>query len=77
LITPDHLRRLAVIYLRQNKAEQVRANIGTTEFQRSLATVARSYGWPDLRIEIMDEDLALSRLQLSTQVLAVPTNFLE
>ena len=60
LITPDHLRRLAVVYLRQSTEQQVRDNTGSTEFQRSLADVARSYGWPDSQIEIIDEDLGRS-----------------
>jgi DNA invertase Pin-like site-specific DNA recombinase len=54
-ITPDHLRRLAVIYLRQSTPEQVQRNTGSAEFQRSLAGVARSYGWPDSQIRIIDD----------------------
>ena len=61
LITPDHLRRLAVIYIRQSTEEQVRENTGSTAFQRSLATVALSYGWPDSQIQIIDEDLGRIR----------------
>src|SRR5262245_12388467 len=59
-ITPDHLRRLALVYIRQSTEEQVRENTGSTEFQRSLAEIARSYGWPDSQIEIIDEDLGKS-----------------
>jgi len=60
LITPDHLRRLAVIYIRQSTEEQVRNNVGSTQYQRSLAAVARSYGWPDSQIQVIDEDLGMS-----------------
>jgi DNA invertase Pin-like site-specific DNA recombinase len=60
LITPDHLRRLAVVYVRQSRETQVRENTGSTEFQRSLAEVARSYGWPDSQIEIIEDDLGKS-----------------
>ena len=60
LITPDHLRRLAVVYIRQSTEEQVRENTGSTEFQRNLAAVARSYGWPEFQIQIIDEDLGRS-----------------
>jgi DNA invertase Pin-like site-specific DNA recombinase len=49
LITPDHLRRLAVVYIRRS-----------TDYKRSLATVAMYYGWPDSQIEINDEDLGTS-----------------
>jgi DNA invertase Pin-like site-specific DNA recombinase len=60
LITPDHLRRLAVIYMRQSTEEQVRDNVGSTGYQRSLAAVARSYGWADCNILIIDEDLGVT-----------------
>ena len=36
-ITADHLRRLAVIYVRQSTEKQVRENTGSTQFQRDLA----------------------------------------
>src|SRR5262245_19442369 len=59
-ITSEHLQRLAVIYVRQSTQFQVRTNTGSTEFQRSYAAVARSYGWPESQIEIIDEDLGKS-----------------
>src|SRR5258705_13859352 len=58
LITPDHLRRTAVVYVRQSSEEQVRDHTGSTEFQRSLVEIARTYGWA--RTEIIDEDLGRS-----------------
>ena len=60
LLTPDHLRRLAVVYIRQSSEEQVRENTGSTAYQRSLADVARSYGWPDSLIIPIDDDLGMS-----------------
>jgi DNA invertase Pin-like site-specific DNA recombinase len=60
LITSDHLRRLAVVYIRQSSEQQVRDNVGSTEFQRGLMTVPRSYGWPDSKIQMMDEDLGIT-----------------
>src|SRR5215510_11336149 len=60
LITRDHLRRKAVIYLRQSTPEQVRENVGSTEFQRNQRDLAKAYGWPDHLIEIIDEDLGKS-----------------
>src|SRR5215510_16194590 len=60
LITPDHLRRLAIVYIRQSSEEQVRDNVGSTEFQRGLVAVPRSYGWPDSKIQIIDEDLGIT-----------------
>src|SRR5262249_59462638 len=33
---------------------------GSAAFQRSLAAVARSYGWPDSQIQIIEDDLGKS-----------------
>lgn len=60
LITPDHLLRRAVIYVRQSTMEQVRHNVGSTDFQKNQAELARHYGWPDHLIQIVDEDLGRS-----------------
>jgi len=60
LITPDHLLRLAVVYCRHSTEYEVDQNTGPTERQRRLAEVARSYGWSDSQIEIIDEDLGRS-----------------
>jgi DNA invertase Pin-like site-specific DNA recombinase len=60
LITPDHLRKRALIYLRQSSMEQVERNTGSTQFQRNQVDLARSYGWPDHLIEVLDEDLGKS-----------------
>lgn len=59
-VTAEHIRRLAVVYLRQSTPEQVQKNTGSAQFQRSLAEVAQSYGWPDSQIKIIDEDLGRS-----------------
>jgi DNA invertase Pin-like site-specific DNA recombinase len=60
LITPEHLARFAVVYLRQSSPQQVQNNNGSTAFQRDLVVVARSYGWPDSQIKVIDEDLGRS-----------------
>ena len=59
-ITPDHLRRLAVVYMRQSTDEQVQRNTGSTQYQRDLAAVAQDYGWPESQIKVIDEDLGKS-----------------
>ena len=59
-ITPDHLRRLAVVYVRQSSERQVREHTGSAQFQRNLAAVARSYGWPESQIKIIEDDLGKS-----------------
>jgi DNA invertase Pin-like site-specific DNA recombinase len=60
LVTRDHLRRLAVIYIRQSSEEQVRNNTGSTDYQRSLAAVARLHGWRDSLVVVIDEDLGIT-----------------
>src|SRR5262245_39687946 len=60
LITPDHLRRLAIVYMRQSTEEQVRDNVGSTEYQRGLVEVPRALGWDQSQIQIIDEDLGKS-----------------
>jgi DNA invertase Pin-like site-specific DNA recombinase len=59
-VTPDHLRRLAVVYIRQSTERQVLEHTGSTDSQRNLTTVARSYGWPDSNIQTIDEDLGIT-----------------
>src|SRR5438128_1964060 len=57
-IKDRHLGRSALVYVRQSSDEQVEKNQGSTEFQRSQADHARSYGWPDPMI--IEADLGLS-----------------
>lgn len=59
-IETQHLARLAVVYVRQSSPRQVRENIESTQLQYELARLAQSYGWPENRIEIIDEDLGIS-----------------
>src|SRR5215475_6185121 len=59
-ITPSHLSRQAVVYLRQSSAAQVEHNRESTDRQYALAGKARDLGWPDDRIIVIDEDLGLS-----------------
>jgi len=59
-ITPSHLSRYAIVYLRQSSAAQVEHNRESTDRQYALAGKARDLGWPDERIVVIDEDLGLS-----------------
>ncbi len=59
-IDTQHLARLAVIYVRQSSPRQVRENIESTQLQYDLARLAQQYGWPNVRIEIIDDDLGVS-----------------
>jgi DNA invertase Pin-like site-specific DNA recombinase len=59
-ITPAHLSRQVIVYLRQSSAAQVEHNRESTDRQYALAGKARDLGWPDERIMVIDEDLGLS-----------------
>ncbi|MBA7514733.1 hypothetical protein ES705_06767 [subsurface metagenome] len=57
-ITESHLRRKAVIYLRQSSPGQVRRNKESQRLQYALKDKAREWGWQ--QIEIIDCDLGAS-----------------
>jgi DNA invertase Pin-like site-specific DNA recombinase len=59
-ITPAHLSRQAIVYLRQSSSAQVEHNRESTERQYALAAKARQLGWPEDGILVIDEDLGLS-----------------
>src|SRR5437899_13007342 len=55
-IRPDHLDRLAVIYVRQSTLLQVRENVGSTTRQYDLVKRACDLGWEVARVEVVDQD---------------------
>jgi DNA invertase Pin-like site-specific DNA recombinase len=57
-ITPDHLARRAVVYIRQSSPHQVKVNLESQRLQYALADHARALGWRD--VEIIDSDLGWS-----------------
>lgn len=57
-IEASHLRRKAVIYLRQSSPGQVKRNTGSTQMQYALAQRAKGLGWH--AVEVVDEDLGMS-----------------
>ena len=57
LITPQHLSRKAVIYIRQSSPHQAISNQESLRLQYALHQRARELGWPDASIEIIDSDL--------------------
>jgi DNA invertase Pin-like site-specific DNA recombinase len=59
-ITPEHLDRAALIYLRQSTLMQVREHGESTARQYGLAGEAARLGWAPGRIEVIDCDLGLS-----------------
>ena len=59
-ITPRHLDRKAVIYIRQSSPKQVREHLDSQLTQRTLIHRAEHLGWPPERIEVFDGDLGQS-----------------
>jgi DNA invertase Pin-like site-specific DNA recombinase len=55
-IRPDHLDRLAMIYVRQSTPLQVREHTASAARQYDLAGRARDLGWPQERVEVIDQD---------------------
>jgi DNA invertase Pin-like site-specific DNA recombinase len=60
LITPQHLARKAVIYIRQSTPHQVLSHQESLRLQYALHERARQLGWPDEAIAIIDDDLGLT-----------------
>ena len=59
-ITSDHLRRRAVVYVRQSSTTQVEHNRESTARQYQLAERAVALGWARDQVKIFDEDLGVS-----------------
>jgi DNA invertase Pin-like site-specific DNA recombinase len=55
-ITPAHLRRQALIYIRQSSTQQVRSHQESTERQYALVQRAAALGWPSAMIDTIDDD---------------------
>ncbi len=60
LITPRHLCRKAVIYIRQSTPHQVLTNQESLRLQYALRQRARDLGWNDADVEVIDADLGQS-----------------
>ena len=59
-ITPFHLERKAVIYIRQSSPKQVREHVDSQLNQRRLVERAKTLGWHPERIDVFDNDLGQS-----------------
>jgi DNA invertase Pin-like site-specific DNA recombinase len=59
-ITAVHLRRAAVVYLRQSTPGQLERNPESTRRQYALADRAVALGWPRSAVRVIDADLGLS-----------------
>jgi DNA invertase Pin-like site-specific DNA recombinase len=59
-ITPGHLDRLAIVYVRQSSPKQVLEHRESTARQYAFAEQAVAFGWPRERVLTIDEDLGKS-----------------
>ena len=59
-ITAAHLRRRALVYVRQSTTAQVEYNRESTERQYRLAERAVELGWAREQIKVLDQDLGIS-----------------
>ncbi|NNF96593.1 MAG: recombinase family protein, partial [Halobacteria archaeon] len=57
-ITPDHLARKAIVYLRQSTLQQVKHNTESQRLQYALADKAKALGFK--HVEVIDCDLGVS-----------------
>jgi len=57
-ITPEHLARSAIVYIRQSTADQLARNQESRRRQYGLADRARQLGW--VSVEVIDDDLGRS-----------------
>lgn len=60
LIQPTHLKRRAVVYIRQSTPHQVVSNQESLRLQYALRQRARELGWHEADIDVIDADLGLS-----------------
>jgi DNA invertase Pin-like site-specific DNA recombinase len=57
-IGPEHLKRKAIVYLRQSTEKQVRQNTESQRLQYALVERAKEFGWR--QVEVIDTDLGSS-----------------
>src|SRR4029453_18125036 len=57
VVQPHHLRRKAVIYIRQSTGHQVLTNLESQQLQHAMREHAWHLGWPEERIEVGERDV--------------------
>jgi len=67
-ITAAHLERQAVVYIRQSSMRQVEENLESQDLQYQLGQRARSLGWAEERIRVIDDDLGKSGISAANRV---------
>lgn len=58
----QHLERQAYVYIRQSSLRQVEENLESQDLQYQLVQRARSLGWAEGRITVIDDDLGKSAI---------------
>jgi DNA invertase Pin-like site-specific DNA recombinase/transposase-like protein len=59
-LAPAHLRRAAIVYIRQSSPSQLERNRESTDRQYALAERAVALGWPRHAVRVIDADLGRS-----------------
>jgi DNA invertase Pin-like site-specific DNA recombinase len=59
-VSAEHLRRQAILYIRQSTLRQVNENRESTARQYDLKRRAKALGWANDQIVVIDDDLGLS-----------------
>ena len=59
-VTADHLRKQAILYIRQSTLHQVKENPESTAQQYGLKRHAQELGWNPEQTLVIDEDLGQS-----------------
>jgi DNA invertase Pin-like site-specific DNA recombinase len=59
-VAATHLRRTAVVYVRQSSASQLERNRESTDRQYALVDRAVGLGWPRQAVRVIDADLGIS-----------------
>src|SRR4029077_15820269 len=67
-ITAEHVRRCAIVYVRQSSTTQVEHNRESTARQYELAERAARLGWRRDQVKVIDEDLGISGSGLSERI---------
>jgi DNA invertase Pin-like site-specific DNA recombinase len=60
LVTAEHLKRTAIVYVRQSTS----GNAGSRTLCQTQVELARAYGWPEHLIEVIDDDIGKSGFSL-------------
>ena len=62
-VQPTHLKRQAVVYVRQSSLQAVEQNLESQKRQYQLVERAQDQGWPVAQCVVIDDDLGISGAQ--------------